>query len=120
MAHGNAQWNPFLISTPGASAGGLGAFQHHFKHLPVDTGIGLAIVPRLFKDHPAGGAPQSDGPPAWVRLWGPRSAGHWSLCLSGIETEHEEENLCAHYAPGTGEYGRGIGSALPSPNLGGV
>jgi hypothetical protein len=52
MAHGNAHLSSFFISVPGASAGGLEAFEHFFKHVPAEAGIPGGIAPHLAPAHP--------------------------------------------------------------------
>jgi len=43
--------NGFLITALGASAGGLGALENFFKHMPADAGIAFAVVQHLAPDH---------------------------------------------------------------------
>ena len=42
---------PIPIVGIGASAGGLEAFEHFFRQMPIDTGIAFILVPHLDPDH---------------------------------------------------------------------
>ena len=49
MSQGNTR--QFLIVAIGASAGGLEALEHFFKHMPSDAGMAFAVVQHLAPDH---------------------------------------------------------------------
>ena len=49
MNQGNTE--QFLIVAIGASAGGLEALEHFFKHMPSDAGMAFAVVQHLAPDH---------------------------------------------------------------------
>ena len=46
-----ARSSRFVITAMGASAGGLEALEHFFKHTPSDTGIGFVVVQHLSPEH---------------------------------------------------------------------